>query len=88
LAIDALMRMSKYHVMFSCRAGLGTVESALQLLSAESPFLQKAGAQRLSAIAALSDAGALSAIEGEAVPKLLNLLRQTKDVGGCRDIRL
>ena len=62
-------------------AGVGTVESALQLLTAESPFLQKAGAQRLSAIASLSDSGALAAIKGDAIPKLLNMLKHSKDIG-------
>lgn len=66
--------------------GVGTVQSALQLLTAESPFLQKAGAQRLSALAGFSDAGALAAIDGDAVPKLLHLLKHSDDQGVKREV--
>jgi hypothetical protein len=41
----------------------------------------QAGAQRLSALANLSDSGALAAIDGDAIPKLLHLLEHSDDQG-------
>ena len=41
----------------------------------------QAGAQRLSALANLSESGALAAIDGDAIPKLLHLLEHSDDQG-------
>ena len=41
----------------------------------------QAGAQRLSALANLSQSGASAAIDGDAIPKLLHLLEHSDDQG-------
>ena len=44
-------------------------------------LLLQAGAQRLSALANLSESGASAALDGDAIPKLLHLLEHSDDQG-------